>query len=30
MGAAGAAYVRAHYNRAALAGRFVKVVESVV
>jgi glycosyltransferase involved in cell wall biosynthesis len=30
MGAAGAAYVRAHYDRAALAGRFVKVVESVV
>jgi glycosyltransferase involved in cell wall biosynthesis len=30
MGQAGAAYVRAHYDRAALAGRFVKVVESVV
>lgn len=30
MGDAGAAYVRAHYDRAALARRFVQVVESVV
>jgi glycosyltransferase involved in cell wall biosynthesis len=30
MGAAGAAYVRAHYDRATLAQRFVEVVESVL
>ncbi|MEW6581800.1 MAG: glycosyltransferase family 4 protein [Actinomycetota bacterium] len=30
MGQAGASYVRAHYDRAELAQRFVRVVESVV
>ena len=30
MGESGATYVRAHYDRVALADRFVKVVESVV
>jgi putative colanic acid biosynthesis glycosyltransferase WcaI len=30
MGDAGASYVRAHYDRAELAARFVRVVESVV
>jgi len=30
MGAAGAAYVRAHYDRRALAARFVAAVESLV
>ena len=30
MGENGAVYVRAHYDRAVLADKFVKVVESVI